>query len=167
MDSDAKRRKDRDFTAFVTSATPSLIRTALLLTDSEAAAQDLLQATFVKVYLAWPRVRQGTATSYARRILVNERTDTWRRTRREVMVDQVPETPAGPQRELGEREEVLSLLRRLPPAQRRVIVLRYYEDLSEQTTADHLGMSVSAVKSATHRAMTTLRCIMTSEEARP
>ncbi len=46
-------------------------------------------------------------------------------------------------------------------------MLRYYEDLSEQTTADHLGMSVSAVKSATHRAMTTLRSILSNEEVRP
>lgn len=167
MDGEAKRRKDRDFTAFVASATPSLMRTALLLTDSQAAAQDLVQATFVKVYLAWPRVRQGTATSYARRILVNERTDTWRRTRREVVVDAVPEVRATPPPEHAQRAEVLALLRRLPASQRRIIVLRYYEDLSEQTTADHLGMSVSAVKSATHRAMTTLRSILSNEEVRP
>ncbi len=167
MDGEAKRGRDRDFTAFVASATPSLMRTALLLTDSQAAAQDLVQATFVKVYLAWPKVRQGTATAYARRVLVNERTDTWRRTRREVVVGEVPDVRSTPAAENGEREQVLAMLRQLPATQRKVIVLRYYEDLSEQTTADHLGLSVSAVKSATHRAMTTLRTIMSNEEARP
>ena len=79
MDRTGKAERDAAFTAFVEQATPSLLRTAWLLTGDHHAAHDLVQAALVRTYVAWPRVRPETALAYARRILVNERTDRWRR----------------------------------------------------------------------------------------
>ena len=74
-----KAERDAAFTAFVESASPSLLRTAWLLTGDHHTAHDLVQAALVRTYVAWPRVRSESALAYARRILVNERTDRWRR----------------------------------------------------------------------------------------
>ena len=79
MDRTGKRERDAAFTAFVEQATPSLLRTAWLLTGDHDAAHDLVQAALVRTYVAWPRVRPETALAYSRRILVNQRTDRWRR----------------------------------------------------------------------------------------
>ena len=67
--------RDAEFSAFMRAASPSLLRTAWLLTADPEAAQELVQAALVKTYVAWPRVRTDEAVAYARRILVNERTD--------------------------------------------------------------------------------------------
>lgn len=75
--------RDAEFSAFMRAASPSLLRTAWLLTADAEAAQELVQAALVKTYVAWPRVRADEAVAYARRILVNERTDAWRRRTRE------------------------------------------------------------------------------------
>ena len=151
--------RDAAFVAFVEQASPSLLRTAWLLVGDHHAAHELVQAALVKTYVAWPRVRPESALAYARRILVNERTDTWRRRRGEVVVDEVPEPsrPADPTASTDERDRLVRLLATLPEQQRRVVVLRYYTDLSEQTTAELLGVSVGAVKSAAHRGLATLR----------
>ena len=151
--------RDAAFVVFVEQASPSLLRTAWLLVGDHHAAHELVQAALVKTYVAWPRVRPESALAYARRILVNERTDTWRRRRGEVVVDEVPEPsrPADPTASTDERDRLVRLLATLPEQQRRVVVLRYYTDLSEQTTAELLGVSVGAVKSAAHRGLATLR----------
>lgn len=75
--------RDAEFSAFMRAASPSLLRTAWLLTADPEAAQELVRAALVKTYVAWPRVRTDEAVAYARRILVNERTDAWRRRTRE------------------------------------------------------------------------------------
>jgi RNA polymerase sigma-70 factor (sigma-E family) len=155
-----KVRKERDtaFTAFAEQASAPLLRTAWLLTGDHHAAHDLVQAALVKTYLAWPRVRPEGALAYARRVLVNERTDSWRRHRKEVAVAETPDPPpddgADP---VGDRDLVVRLLARLPEQQRRVVVLRYYVDLSEQAVADLLDISVGAVKSAASRGLASLR----------
>jgi RNA polymerase sigma-70 factor (sigma-E family) len=157
--------RDTDFTTFMEQAGPALLRTAWLLTGEHHAAQELTQAALVKTYVAWPRVREGEALAYARRILVNHRTDVWRATRRELTTDTPPETPGGRTRRdavgtSDDRDLVVRLLRTLPEQQRTVVVLRYYTDLSEQATADVLGISVGAVKSAGSRGLASLRTAM-------
>jgi RNA polymerase sigma-70 factor (sigma-E family) len=153
-----RNQRDVAFTAFAEQASAPLLRTAWLLTGDHHAAHDLVQAALVKTYLAWPRVRPEGALAYARRVLVNERTDTWRRRRREVVVAETPDPPpddgADP---VGDRDLVVRLLARLPDQQRRVVVLRYYVDLSEQAVADLLGISVGSVKSAASRGLASLR----------
>ena len=157
MDRTGKAERDAAFTAFVEQATPSLLRTAWLLTGDHHAAHDLVQAALVRTYVAWPRVRPETALAYARRILVNERTDRWRRTGAELAVATPPESAATPGSATEDRDVVVRLLATLPEQQRKVVVLRYYADLSEQATAEILNISVGAVKSAASRGLATLR----------
>ena len=160
VSSDAKAR-DAEFATFMREAGPALLRTAWLLTGDHHRAQELTQAALVKTYVAWPRVRPGEAMAYTRRVLVNHRTDTWRRTRKEVTTDEVPEAAPGTRHDgtatTDNRDLVVRLLKRLPEQQRKVVVLRYYTDLSEQATADALGISVGAVKSAASRGLAAVR----------
>jgi RNA polymerase sigma-70 factor (sigma-E family) len=157
MGRQAKAERDTAFASFVESSTPSLMRTAWLLTGSTDAARELVQASLVKTYAAWPRVRPDEALAYTRRVLVNHNTDSWRRRRGEQLVAEPPERSHHDGSGAEHRDEVVRLLATLPPQQRRVVVLRYYSDLSEQATADALGISVGAVKSAASRGLASLR----------
>ena len=160
MDRTGKAERDAAFTAFVEQATPSLLRTAWLLTGDHHAAHDLVQAALVRTYVAWPRVRPETALAYARRILVNERTDRWRRTGAELAVATPPESAATAGSATEDRDVVVRLLATLPDQQRKVVVLRYYADLSEAQIAAALDISPGAVKSHAHRGLMTLRATM-------
>ncbi|MFN8084391.1 MAG: SigE family RNA polymerase sigma factor [Dermatophilaceae bacterium] len=158
------RREEREaaFTAFMTSASPSLTRTAWLLTGNGDAAQELVQAALVKTYVAWPRVRDGQALAYARAVLVNHHREQWRKFGREAAVDETPEPAVlaerrSPTATSDDRDQIIRLLDHLPPQQRTVVVLRYYADMSEQAVADQLGISVGAVKSAASRGLAALR----------
>jgi RNA polymerase sigma-70 factor (sigma-E family) len=155
--------RDAAFTAFVEQASPSLLRTAWLLTGDHHAAHELVQAALVKTYVAWPRVRPEGALAYARKVLVNERTDGWRRRRGEVVVGEVPERPAPAQTASEDRDLVVRLLATLPDQQRRVVVLRYYVDLSEQAVADLLNVSVGTVKSTASRGLAALRAELAAD----
>lgn len=150
---------DEAFTDFVRASAPTLTRTAWLLTGDHALAQDLVQNAYAKTLRAWDRVGSGDPTAYARRALVTGNIDRWRRTKGEVAVGLEFERPAADQFEdrVADRDRVARMLATLTPTQRRVVVLRYYEDLSEAQTADALGMTVGAVKAAAHRALTALR----------
>ena len=159
-----KAERDAAFAAFVDGATPSLMRTAWLLCGDGDQAQELVQAALVKTYVAWPRVKEDSALAYARRVLVNHRTDAWRRTRRELSFGDVPELPRDPDVRPDDRDTIVRLLGRLPEQQRTVVVLRYYNDLSERAVADLLGISVGAVKSAASRGLASLRTQHASTE---
>lgn len=150
---------DAQFASFVIAATPSLQCTAWLLTGSADAAHELVQAALVKTYMAWGRIRPEDAIAYTRRVLVNHNTDTWRRRRGERLVADVPERARAADGHVDDRDELRRLLATLPAQQRRVIVLRYYNDLSEQATAEALGISVGAVKSAASRGLASLRAV--------
>lgn len=163
MGRESKAERDAAFTAFMTDVTPSLLRTAWLITGSTERSQELVQAAFVKTYAAWPKVRRDSALAFARRVLVNHKTDTWRRTSREVVGD-VPERSTAPDSSVEHRDQILRMLDLLPPQQRRIVVLRYYQDLSEQQTAEVLGISVGAVKSGASRGLATLRTARLSTE---
>ena len=164
MDRTGKRERDAAFTAFVEQATPSLLRTAWLLTGDHDAAHDLVQAALVRTHVAWPRVRPETALAYSRRILVNQRTDRWRRHGPELAVAAPHEGATRPDGATEDRDVVVRLLATLPEQQRKVVVLRYYTDLSEQATADALNISVGSVKSAASRGLATLRAQLARTE---
>jgi RNA polymerase sigma-70 factor (sigma-E family) len=148
----------------------ALYRTAYLMTGAHADAEDLVQTTLVKVYGAWGRVaRAGSPDAYVRRMLVNTFVSGRRPMRavRERVVEAVPEPEVGPDAS-GEADERLALwphITSLPPKQRAVVVLRYYEDLSEQQIADALGCSAGTVKSNASLALKALRARV--EGARP
>jgi RNA polymerase sigma-70 factor (sigma-E family) len=161
---------DVEFADWMAARQTALVRTAYLLTGSQHAAEDLVQTTLTKLYLAWGRITDHEhVDAYARRALVNEHRSTWRRaTRRlEVLAEAPPETGHEPATYDGEREAVWAFVQSLPPRQRAVIVLRYYEDLSEAETASLLGISTGTVKSQASRALAALRDrVPTPEEDR-
>ena len=161
------RGRDEEFTQFVRSASGSLSWTAYLLTGEKDAAAELLQEALVKTYLAWPRVRRGEAAAYARRTLVNLNIDRWRR-RPAIPTDDYdrPER-RNAEAEVDDRDELLRMLAGLPEQQRKVIVLRYFEDLSEVAAAECLGISVGSVKSATSRGLAALRSTYTPSGREP
>ena len=152
--------RDQDFVEFVETTSPSLRRTAYLISGDRHKADDIVQDALYKLYLAWPKVRRvGNPFAYARRMVVNVAHDGGRRPwRREVATDAVPDTTAD-DFAIGhaERDEVLDVLRSLPPRQRACVVLRYYEDLSVEQTAEILGCSSGTVKSQAARGLDTLR----------
>jgi RNA polymerase sigma-70 factor (sigma-E family) len=154
-------RRDEEFAAYMTARQPSLLRTAYLLTGDRHTAEDLVQTALAKLYLSWDKVqRRELVDGYVRRILVNEHNSLWRRAwkRREVSIAEIPEPPpveAG--RPRVHDPAVWRFVQSLPPRQRAVIVLRFYEDLSEAETADVLGVSVGTVKSQASRALAGLR----------
>src|SRR5262249_36298622 len=147
---------------FVRARTAALSRTAYLLTGDHHLAQDLLQIALTRVAARWPQLRAGLPDAYARRIMVNEMTS-WRRPRRyhEKPTDTRDDPPSGADlATIAVRRLVLHrALARLAPRQRAVLVLRFYEDLSEAETADLLGCSPGTVKSQTHNALARLRVV--------
>jgi RNA polymerase sigma-70 factor (sigma-E family) len=150
---------DEEFRAFVASTQRGLLRVALGLTLDVGLAEDLVQTAYLRTYARWDRLRDQDAAAYARRIVVNEHTDRWRRHKgRERLTDEVPEQSAYDETPgVSERDAVLRALADLSPQERRVVVLRYLADLSETETAEQLGIPRGTVKSATHRAVAKLR----------
>ena len=152
---------DGEFVAFMRDCGQRLFRVAYLLTGDRSRAEDLTQEALARTYLAWPRVRHDDAYPYARRVLVNLRTDWWRLRRfsRERSVDTVPELPdrADVADTTVHRGAIVDALRRLTARERTVIVYRYFLDLTEQQAAVELGLAVGTVKSTTARALAKLR----------
>lgn len=149
------------FEAWMTARQHKLLRTAYLLTGDVHAAEDLAQTALAKVYLAWDRVSAAqNVDAYARKILVNEHTSMWRRLwrHREVVSDtSAYDVPVTSPEYDGVTSALWDAVRSLPERQRAVVVLRYYEQLSEKETADALGVSLGTIKSQSSRALDTLR----------
>ncbi|MFC0627153.1 SigE family RNA polymerase sigma factor [Kribbella deserti] len=157
--------RDREYVEFVEAAGGTLRRTAFLVCGDWHRADDIVQDALYKLYLAWARVdRGGNPLAYARRVVVNAALDQGRRPwRREVPTEVIPDRvalhgdPAGP---FGARDEMLTALGALAPRQRACVVLRYYEDLSVEQTAEVLSCSAGTVKSQTARALDSLRRVI-------
>ena len=153
--------RDEEFAAYMHARQPSLLRTAYLLTGDRHSAEDLVQTALAKLYLSWDKVqRRELVDGYVRRILVNEHNSLWRRAwkKREFTTDTLPDVIAPLDRpDTGEAAALWDFVRSLPRRQRAVVVLRYYEDLSEAETADVLGISVGTVKSQASRAIASMR----------
>lgn len=152
-------RDREDFRNFVQARSGALFRTALLLTGDRLEAEELLQDSLARACLAWPRIRaRASAEAYVRRTMVNTRFGLWRRRSREIASGRLPETPTRDYAsDVVDRQAVLDGLRALPRQQRAAVVLRYYEQLTEAETADALGISTGAVKSAASRGLARLR----------
>ncbi|MBE9498453.1 SigE family RNA polymerase sigma factor [Streptomyces sp. GKU 257-1] len=152
------------FTSYVQARGPVLLRTARSLTANPSDAEDLLQTALTKTYLAWERIEDHRALDgyVVRRALVNTRTSQWRRRKvDEFSCEELPEPDPLPAPDPAEQQAVRDAMWRavlkLPARQRAMVVLRYYEDLSEIQTAEVLGVSVGTVKSAVSRALAKLR----------
>jgi len=160
----SRRSRDEEFVAFVAENGATLRRVATLLSGDPHRAEELLQATLERTYRAWGRARAGDPLAYSRRILANLRIDTWRRTRRELLLtaDQMPDRGAGDRSgEVVLRDELTRALRALPLKQRRVVVLRHLLDMSEVEVAAELGIPRGTVKSAGARGLIALRQSLT------
>ena len=148
------------FAEFVQARERSLLRTAYLLTTDAQLAEDLVQSAMAKAATRWPRIRTGNPEGYIRRAMYTESVSWWRRRHgvREVSADQLDRCGVASMADATDaRITVLAALRRLSCRQRAVLVLRYYEDLSQREIADALGCSVGTVKSQTHDALARLR----------
>nr|WP_203748056.1 SigE family RNA polymerase sigma factor [Catellatospora bangladeshensis] len=155
-----------EFREFVTARSAALLRTAYLLAGDWATAEDLLQTALTKTYLAWKRLGQIEAVEpYARRVLVNTATSWWRRRwHGERPTEFLPERAAPDNlEEQLERDVLWKHVKALPARQRAVLVLRFYEDMSEAQTAALLQISPGTVKSQTSRALGTLRQRLAAE----
>jgi len=167
MEGGRRERAQEEFERFVTESSDRLLRTAYLVVWDLGEAEDLVQECLTKVARRWPRVRgMGQPYAYARRILVNLALDgTARRYRRrgELAIDpEPPDQPIDGRSEAGLRQvedaaTLIPALGQLPSRQRAVLVLRYFEDLTEGQTAAMLGCSVGTVKATTSHAFSRLR----------
>jgi len=156
------------FAEFVTARSTRLLRTAYLLTHDWALAEDLLQIALGKAWFAWRRI-QTDPEPYVRKIIVNTYASWWRRRwTGEQPTAELPErTGRDEYAPVLDRQSLWAALRRLPRRQRAVIVLRFFEDLSEAETAAMLGTTVGTVKSQTWRALARLRVDPTLGPHRP
>ena len=166
-----RHERDAQFTAYVDARRPTLVRTAYLLCGDWHRAEDLVQQALVKLYLAWPRVTgSGTEDSYVRRVLTTTHIDDWRwRSRR-------PDTPVAVQDERAtptdgtddaDHEPLMAALLALPEGQRKVVVLRFWLDLSVAQTAEELGLAPGTVKSQAARGLDRLRDLLADPQLTP
>lgn len=155
-----RRADEQDFHEFVVAASAGLARLARMLSADPHASEDLLQATLLKTWSAWPRVRKTeNPDAYVRRVMVNTAAKSGRRMwRGEVPTEVLPE-PAQPDdtHTVDDRNALVDAVRRLPTRQRAAVVLRYFLDLSDQDIADSLGCSVTTVRSQISRALAAIR----------
>jgi RNA polymerase sigma-70 factor (sigma-E family) len=144
------------FEEFVLARRPALLRTAYLLTGSHADAEDLVQAALISCVPKWKRIADRPEP-YVRQVLARESISRWRSRRwREQHVAVVPER-ASDTPDIDGRLALRQALMALPPRQRAVIVLRYYEDVTEKQTAAQLGIAVGTVKSQARDGLARLR----------
>jgi RNA polymerase sigma-70 factor (sigma-E family) len=140
---------DADFDEFMSAHWASLFRTAYLLTGDYQLAEDLLQTAFAKAFLSWSKIsKMGQPVAYTRKIVTNQAMSWWRRSSSsEVPTQDIPgEDRASHEDQVTQAIEVWAALASLPTRQRAVMVLRYYEDLTEAEIADTLGISTGSVK---------------------
>lgn len=148
-----------DFAEFVRASLPGLLRYGHALTGNPHDASDLVQAVLEKIGSRWASILRNTGDplAYTRKAMANAHVSRWRHTRRESLVAEIPMTSVTVERYSFEDEPLWQALRRLPPRQRAVIVLRYYEGLSEVEIAETLGVAAGTVKSQASKALGTLR----------
>jgi RNA polymerase sigma-70 factor (sigma-E family) len=148
---------ERDFKAFVAQSTPALFRVAFALTGQQHAAEDLLQSALERVYVRGERL--SDPAGYTKRVMYHEYVSWWRRwRRREVPMAVLPElSDADSAGHVLLRRALHAALRGLPPRQRAVLVLRYFDDLSVAETAAVMRCSEGTVKSQTARGLSALR----------
>lgn len=148
------------FAGFVAARQRALLRAATLVSGDHHLAQDLVQDALVKLARVWRRVGSEHPEAYVRRVLYRDLIS-WRRRHRRERLGLIIDVPsADSSAAVDERIALRAALTRLTVKQRAVLVLRFYEDLSEQQVAELLGVSVGTVKSQTHAALTRLRAQM-------
>lgn len=157
------------FDEYAAARASTLLRTAYLLTGQRADAEDLVQVTLVKLFLAWDKVaRAGSPDAYARTVMVNAFVSGRRPARftRERLVTSLPDTPVVDPG-VDDRLTIWPHVVALPPRQRAVVVLRYWSGLSEAEIAETLGVARGTVKSTASAALATLRTRLATHGEQP
>jgi RNA polymerase sigma-70 factor (sigma-E family) len=145
-----------------------LVRSAYLLTGDAQIAEDLVQNVLASALVSWRRLREvSDLDAYLHRALINARTRWWsRRWHAEVPSAHLPDTPsADVTAQFDGHQDLLVVLRGLPPRQRQALVLRFFNDLSEAQTAQVLGCSIGTVKSQTARGLEKMRAALAAQRA--
>lgn len=154
MDAGTRAQQVDDYFAAVA---PALRRTAYLVVWDWHTAEDMVQTTFMKLYVAWPRIREGGLEAYARRTLMNVCFSHLRKHRRETVSEELPDRSV----RLEEPDvDLARALAALPAQQRAVVALRYLDDLSVAQVAAALGVAEGTVKSQSSRALQSLRALL-------
>ncbi|MFC9929902.1 SigE family RNA polymerase sigma factor [Streptomyces sp. NPDC127190] len=164
---DGKQTGAEEFQSFMVGRWPRLMRTAFLLTGEQHAAEDLVQSTLERVFVAWSRVgRADEPDAYVRRVMINLHARKHRRRLKEYLAPKddsglVPEVADTGDRiaQADDRRTLLKALAQLPVRQREAVVLRYWEDLTESQAAEAMGCSVGTVKSNAAKGIAKLRAI--------
>src|SRR5580698_5887836 len=161
-DHEESRSGDGDpaFRDYVLARGTALLRMAVMLTGNRADAEDLVQASLAKTYLAWGKINDRAALdAYVRRAMVNTHISWWRRRRlEEYPTDELPDQVVADHASASDLTETLRrAVDRLPQRMRAAVVLRYFEDMTEAEVADALGVSLGTVKSTVSRAVAKLR----------
>ncbi|GGP80718.1 RNA polymerase sigma factor [Saccharothrix coeruleofusca] len=165
---------EQGFRDFAVRQAGVLRRTAYLFCGDWHTAEDLMQASLLKLYQAWHRVHwRENANAYARKVLLrtwlDEKRRPWRRAeQRDGELPDVADASADPElasRQLWARELVRAALLEVPPRQRAVLVLRYFEDLPVNEVALAMGCTEGTVKSQTARGLVALRAAVERLEA--
>lgn len=167
---------DEQFRDFARARAEPLRRFAFLLCGDWHLAEDLVQATMVKLYRVWPRLqRRDTVDRYSRqavlRCWLDERRRPWRRAeRRDGVLPDLADPAADPAATghgAWERDLLLRAMAEVPPRQRAVLVLRYWEDQSVADVAAVLKCSPGTVKSQAARGLEHLRAVIARLDAAP
>ncbi|HEX6356826.1 SigE family RNA polymerase sigma factor [Actinophytocola sp.] len=158
--------RDTEFGEFLDSRASVMRRTAYLLCGGDwHRAEDLVQTTLTKIYVAWPRIRRdGSVDAYSRKIMVRAAIDESRKAyrRRESVVEDLPEPLSTPPAGVEDAVDVRRALAQLPAGQRAVVVLRYWEDMSVTDVAQTLGKSEGTIKSQAAKGLAALRKLLES-----
>ncbi|OZM71446.1 SigE family RNA polymerase sigma factor [Amycolatopsis antarctica] len=163
------QHEEQEFAEYFAAKRDSVRRTAYMLCGDWHKADDLAQTAFVALHRRWRKIRDRSATdAYVRKTLVRASIDESRRPwRRERNVDVLPESVAAGTRfdeRIVDREDLLAGLRQVPPKQRAVLVLRYFEGMDVGGVAKALGCSEGNVKSQTARGLAKLREVLGGSE---
>lgn len=158
---------EADFRNFAESNMRNLRRTAFLLCGDWHHADDVVQNVLSKLYCKWSKIQQRERVdAYVRTMLVRATFDRQRRLswHREITSAQPPEMPSGDNNQIEDRIVLLDALAKMPPRQRAVLVLRFWDDLDIADTAAALGCSEGTVKSQTARGLIHLRALLSHPE---
>jgi RNA polymerase sigma-70 factor (sigma-E family) len=159
---------DTRLAEYVRGQWPALVRYATMLCGDPSEAEELVQSTLTRVAMRWRFINEkDNPDGYVKRALVRASIDSGKRRRRERATERLPESLlADPAGQVAESDALRRALASLPPRQRAVLVLRYFDDATEAQVADILGCSVGTVKSQAARGLAKLREVVVSEEVR-
>jgi RNA polymerase sigma-70 factor (sigma-E family) len=156
-----------DLQEFIRARYPALLRRAYLLEQDHHAAEDLVQEALARSCRAWGKRAADNPDAYVVRVMVNLHTSKWRRRRpAETSTAVLPEVGVSDgTQERSEADHLWRALAEAPPRQRAVLVLRYYEGMTESEAADVLGVTVGTIRSQTSKALANLRIALADASA--